>query len=347
MTRRFDHSLAIYALTPAGAALGARLRDALGGTLHTPVRMAAEHGAVGFRSFRELMADAFGRYRGHVCIAACGIVVRAVAGLLADKTRDPAVVVMDAAGEFAISLLSGHAGGANDLARAAARAVGGRAVITTATDVAGVTAVDELARELGMVLDNPGAVKHVSGALAAGEEVLVFDPAGVLDLGGPDRPGRFAYVGSPLELGDGPQIRADWRTGFVPEKAVVLRPRALHAGVGCRRGVSADEIVELVRGTFAERGWSLHSLAYLASIEAKRDEAGLLEAAATLDVGLRFYSARELAAAQAPHPSELVRKHMGVASVCEAAAMLSAGTGKLALGKRKTARATLAVALAV
>jgi len=339
--------LAIYALTPEGAALGARLRALLGGDLHTPERMAGEYGAIGFDALGELVAGTFGRYRRHAFIAACGIVVRVIAPLLRDKSVDPAVAVMDAAGRHVISLLSGHVGGANDLAHEIAGALGAVAVITTATDVAGVPAVDVLARDLGMVLENAGAVKHVSGALVAGKRVGVFDPGNFFPVVDRDHTAFFEYVSSPEALGDGPQIRVDWREGVLPEKAACLRPRVLHAGVGCRRGVAASEITAFVREVFAKRRLSLSSLAGLASIEAKRDEAGLLAAARDLGVGLQFYTAQSLSAVRVPNPSERVRAQMGVDGVCEAAAMLSAGTNRLLIAKQKTLRVTLAVALAV
>ncbi len=338
---------AIYALTAQGAALGRRLAGALGGELFTPERLAGRVDARAFGSLADLVSETFGRFRRHVFITACGVAVRVLAPHLRGKDKDPAVVALDAGGEFVVSLLSGHVGGANDLARTVAGLTGGRAVITTATDTAGAPAVDVMAVDAGMAVDNKAAVKHVNAALAEGRRVQIFDPCGLLN---PDAPGQarfFEWTASP-EMMDAnrPQVRVDWREGPIPEKAVVLRPRVLAAGVGCRRGTEAREIVALLRGVFAQRGLALSSLACLASIDVKRDEPGLLEAARELDAPLRFFTKSELGAVAVPNPSETVRKRMGVDGVCEAAAMLAAGTTRLLAAKHKSKRATAAVALA-
>ena len=118
-----------------------------------------------FGSLTEMVAASFRRYEGHVFIMATGIVVRTVAGLLVHKTEDPAVVVVDDRGMFAISLLSGHLGGANRLAGEVAAAIGAQPVITTATDMNAVPAIDVLALELGLRIENPNAIKTVNMAL--------------------------------------------------------------------------------------------------------------------------------------------------------------------------------------
>ncbi len=116
--------------------------------------------------------------------------------------------------------------------------------------------------------------------------------------------------------------------------------------MGCNRGTPVDEIVDLLRHTLDERGLSIRSLAVLASIEAKQDEPGLLEAARLLNVKTVFYTAAELAQVDAPHPSAVGEKHMGVRSVCEAAALQAAGPNRLLVPKTKTRNVTLALARA-
>lgn len=125
-------------------------------------------------NFKENLRAGFGKYDSLVCIMATGIVVRILAPLIVHKTSDPAVVVLDQKGKYAISLLSGHLGGANDLAREMAALSGGEAVITTATDVAGELSFDTFAKKYNMAIENIGQLKHISGALLAGKKVNVF-----------------------------------------------------------------------------------------------------------------------------------------------------------------------------
>ena len=125
-------------------------------------------------NFKENLRAGFSKYDSLVCIMATGIVVRILAPLIVHKTSDPAVVVLDQKGKYAISLLSGHLGGANDLAREMAAISGGEAVITTATDVAGELSFDTFAKKYNMAIENIGQLKHISGALLAGKKVSVF-----------------------------------------------------------------------------------------------------------------------------------------------------------------------------
>lgn len=133
-------------------------------------------------NFKENLRAGFGRYDSLVCIMATGIVVRILSPLIVHKTSDPAVVVLDQKGKYAISLLSGHLGGANDLAREMAVISGGEAVITTATDVAGELSFDTFAKKYDMAIENIGQLKHISGALLSGKKVNVFTDKNVAEL---------------------------------------------------------------------------------------------------------------------------------------------------------------------
>ena len=133
-------------------------------------------------NFKENLRAGFSKYDSLVCIMATGIVVRILAPLIVHKTSDPAVVVLDQKGKYAISLLSGHLGGANDLAREMAAISGGEAVITTATDVAGELSFDTFAKKYDMAIENIGQLKHISGALLSGKKVNVFTDKNVRKL---------------------------------------------------------------------------------------------------------------------------------------------------------------------
>ena len=343
--------LAVYALTSAGAAQARRLVPALPqATLFLPQGLAGRQaGEEPFQRLAEALATNFAHYGGHVVFAAAGIVVRALAPLLRHKTSDPAVVVVDQAGRFAVSLLSGHLGGANALARRVAEALGGQAVITTATDSAGLPSLEMLAGELGLGVENLAALAPVSMALLEGRPPAVHDPQGWLwPILERRWPGLFARVTADQACAqqDQPLIWVGWRCLEPPPGWLVLRPPALLVGLGCNRGASAEEMEALLRRVLAEEVLAPACLAGLASVQAKSDEAGLLELAARLGLTLKFYSPEELAQVEVPNPSPTVAKHMGVASVCEAAALLAAQSRRLLVSKQKSSNVTLAVALA-
>ena len=139
-------------------------------------KLAASHPGdlYGKENFKENLKAGFARYDYLVCIMATGIVVRILAPLIVHKTSDPGVVVLDQKGRHAISLLSGHLGGANDLAREMAFLTGGEAIITTATDVAGELSFDTFAKKHHMAIENIGQLKHISGTLLEGKPIRVI-----------------------------------------------------------------------------------------------------------------------------------------------------------------------------
>ena len=339
--------VAVYALTAPGSATAGRIVAELDSAeLFLPERLAAcSTDSRSFVTFVDILAQNWGHYSGHVAVAAAGIVVRAMAPLLADKKHDPAVVVLDHNGHYAVSLLAGHLGGANELARRIADILGGQAVITTGTDAMDRPSLDLLARDRRLIVENWEALPRISRAVLESETVMVRDPEGWLKPALEGWPELFHFADDP-SAGDDSVIWVGEELRPFPASWLIMRPPSLVAGMGCNRGTPADEIVTLLRRTLDDQGWSASCLAVLASIEAKQDEAGLLEAARLLNMKTVFYPAAELAQVDAPHPSAVVEKHMGVKSVCEAAALQAAGPNRLLVPKTKTRNVTLALARA-
>ena len=269
-----------------------------------------------------------------VLFLATGAAVRLVAPLLQDKRTDPGVVTVDDAARFAIALAGGHDGGANRLAERVAVSLGATPVVTTASDGLGVPALDSFGGDLGFKIEDDQDAAAVGSALVSGEPVYLASdqrwPLGPLpeNVVGPEglRP---------------PLIFVSDRLVDVPRPAVVYRPPSLVAGVGCSRGAGADEILALLRSSLERAELSERSVASLASIDAKRDEAGLLEAAERLGVPLRFHSAEALSVVEAPNPSSVVREAVGTPSVAEAAVVVSGAY--LVSEKRKSGMATVAI----
>ena len=346
---------AIWAITPNGAHLAARLCEEFpdAGLYVSEKVNIRELSAIRFSRLSDVLADTFAAYQGHLFVMSTGIVVRQIAPLLRNKTEDPAVVVMDELGCHAVSLAGGHLGGANELAVKAARAVDADPVITTATDLNHLPAIDVIAKEAGLGIENPPAVKQVSMAFLTGTQVRVHDPYGYLRGRLPENlclsgEARFGKAGSEGERTPGIWVddtghssRKDGREELV----LYLRPRSLFAGVGCNRGTDQSEIRSLVQKVFKDNDLSMESLAGIASISIKEDEQGILDTARELAVPLTFYEKEMLVkVTDIPSPSRMVEKHTGVKSVCEAAAIQAAGGGKLVVRKQKTANVTVAVA---
>lgn len=339
---------AVYALTPQGARLARILVNGLEADLFLPARL-SEHETIPFDRLLTVVAKNFFLYPKHVFVAAAGIVVRAISPHLKSKDLDPAVIVLDQEGKYVVSLLSGHLGGANELAREVAGLTGGSAVITTATDTAGVPAIDVLAKKRNLRIGNLEVVKSINMALLEGRPVQIFDPEDRLGLKY-QAPDAFCIKWVENEgqwRNEHPGVWVTWESkrAEIGMNRLIFYPKCLVAGVGCNRGTDAREILNLIKSTFQYQKISLQSLKCLTTIEAKRDEQSLLDAAEELKIPLLFFGKSDLESIKAPHPSSVVEKHMGVSSVCEATALLKTGGGRLLIPKTKSRNATLAVAL--
>jgi cobalamin biosynthesis protein CbiG len=330
--------LAIAALTPGGLDLGRRLVHALGRGEVISVQGDARRG------IQELFLSG----RPLVCVMALGIVVRLLGPVARDKTAEPPVVVVDEAGHFAVSVLGGHLGGANELTREVAAALGAVPVITTASEALGLPALDLVGRGRGWKIEGHSQLTAVAAAAVRGEPVAVYQDAGAADwwqeFGA--WPASFTRVESWPPGSCAGALAISDRVLAVPScPVVVYRPPTLALGVGCRRGVPRAEIEALFQEVCAGHGLAPPSLGVVATASLKADEPGLREFAAAHGVPLRAFGLDELAAVgPLPTPSEAVRARVGVAGVAEPAAMLAAGTRTLLVPKQRGTRVTMAVA---
>jgi len=310
--------------TPRGGALAAQLERAWPDARAFPGRPGAALRAAWAES------DAL------VAFMAAGAAIRLAAPLLAGKRVDPGLVCVDDAGRFAVALTGGHAGGANRLAARVAEALGAKPVVTTASDALGLPALDQFGADLGFRLEEGAELATVAAALVAGDPVtLLSDQRWPL----PPLPGNVTVAEEPVA----PCLVVSDRLVEWPRPALVYRPPSLLVGVGCSRGAPAEEILDLIDTALADAALAPASVATLASVDAKRGEPGLAAAARARGWPLRFHPAGELAVVPVPNPSAAAAHAVGTPSVAEAAA-LAAGRAELVVPKRKTARATVAVA---
>lgn len=325
-------NVALTAFTGRGAALARRIAEGLSreGFACFPAFGKKLAGAAGYENLRAWAGEQFARADALVFVGACGIAVRTIAPFVKDKFTDPAVVCVDEAGRFAVSLLSGHVGGANRLARLIADVTGGEAVVSTATDVNGLFAVDEWAAARGFAMDDRALAKEVSAALLRGET-----PGFASDFPMECPPGLRAGAAS---LG----VRVTARTDAGPfSRTLRLIPRCLTLGVGCRRGTEETAIRAAVERALS--GWDLRAVRAVCSIDLKKDEPGLLAFCRSLGLPLSVYSAERLRAVPGEFAfSEFVYQTTGVGNVCERAAALG---GRLVVRRYAGEGVTVAAAI--
>ncbi|MFC1578198.1 cobalt-precorrin 5A hydrolase [Thermodesulfobacteriota bacterium] len=350
-----QNKLAVWAVTPNGVKLADRLADSLpDADIYVSQNLAEKNTLhILFERLSATLEEKFGQYTGHVFIMATGIVVRVLAPLIQSKTNDPAVVVVDDLGLNAISLLSGHIGGANELTHKIAQIIEANPVITTATDINEVPAIDVLAMENGLFIENPAAIKSVNMALLKKETIGVHDPFDWLTKKLLNFESaafhKFTYDINKLSqqsvIKNNAFVYIDDAVNDLPSRVLILRPPTLVAGIGCNRGTDSEEISTHLKEVLESHRLAPTSLKCLASVDLKNDEAGLIAVAESLDLPLVFFTREQLNQAKGiKNPSPVVEKHIGVKSVCEAAAILASRDGTLIVSKQSTQNVTVAIA---
>ncbi len=314
------------------------------------------------------------QFRDHcalIFVGACGIAVRAVAPWVKDKLSDSPVLVVDEEGRYVIPLLSGHVGGANELARLLASRLGAVPVVTTATDIRGKFAVDVFAQKNGLrIVDREGIVQ-VSSKVLRGETIIVAAelPEGTagrlsknqgLSASQPSDDQRLSAAQPPegirlvwLRPGQLLEEKADVlisERADMPEQAdravLRLKPRDYVLGIGCRKGKTEAEISALAEAGLARLGISWEDVAAVASIDRKQDEPGLCSLTRARRIPFVTFSEEQLQTVEGVfHGSPFVAQTVGVDNVCERAALAACGDGgALVLEKQAENGVTLAVA---
>jgi len=359
--KMFDRGVAIIALTRKGVETATKISMALEkleiknnvfspeqcvpwGTMPLDVRLG------------EFVKGIFGEVDAIIGVMAAGIIVRAVAPCLKSKLSDPAVVCVDVSGRFAISLLSGHYGGANELTRIIAREIGAIPVITTASDVMGKMSVDEAARLLHCKIQNPDSLVAVNSALVNGKHV------GLVVVGDVKISANmiFGYdvkyadtvkeAVAPLKNFDAGVIITEkpMSTERLPKSVTILTPKKITVGVGARKSASANEIVAAVNSALARADLPLERVDRLATVDIKKASPSMVSAAEKLGLPIDFVSVEALRAVKhegLSPDSKLVEEKIGVGGVCERAALITAGkNAELILKKMKMNGVMVAVA---
>ncbi|MGE9291627.1 MAG: precorrin-4 C(11)-methyltransferase [Puniceicoccales bacterium] len=343
---RFAGRIAVYGLTEAGCQTARAVASLLNGTAFTSAKHfqdAHHEEAFDPGKLSALIARNWQRFDAHVFVMASGIVVRKIASLLESKDSDPAVVVLDEAQKFAQSLVSGHLGGANRLCQDIAQLTAAQAVLSTGSDVQGLTAFDEIAATRGWRIENIDTLKTLNSALLehktiglfgfTTEEAEVYSEApNLLRLEDPtDVPTTEAIV----------TLDADPPANFAGP-CLRLTRLPLVVGVGCRKGVPREMIASAIRETCERYSLDESRIEHLASVDQKKDEPGILAIAAERGWESHFLPSSELEKQSPPNPSSFVAQTVSTPSVAEAAC-LAIGKGRLLVPKQKLGPVTVAL----
>ena len=339
----------ILYFTHTGSVLAAKLAREL-------ARVANVTYASGKGCCKEWTAEHFRKGNVLVYIGACGIAVRAVAPHIGSKETDPAVIVIDEKGENVIPILAGHLGGANEWARKIAELTKGKAVLTTATDVNGIFAVDLFAKENQLLIgDLKKAARFTASLLEEGKasvvtprkyaDVIQFEDGIPAELKAYDLPDEqlAGQHGENVAL-----ITPDVEPSTDPDAPLRLIPRCVILGMGCRKGKSYEELRDFAEETLRELCLGREAVCAIASIDVKKEEPGLVSLAADLGVPLQTFNAEELEKTELENwtfmESDRVREYVGTGNVCERAAA-AAGARKILIGKTAKDGMTICVGM--
>ena len=274
-----------------------------------------------------LLEKTFNKYDLHIFVAATGAVVRIIEGKFKSKDTDPAVITIDDHANFVISLLSGHLGGANEECKKIANGIGAIPVITTASDVGGKIAVDTLSQKIKAKLNDLDGAKRVTSLIVNGENVSLHLPKNIVNH---DENSAGAIIVSN-------------RKNIEISKII---PQNIFIGIGCKRGVSKEHIIEKLKYAMDKQNLELSAIKMAASAWVKSDEIGLIEAMEELGIPIKFFDKEEILKVEdlVEERSEFVKKHIGVYGVSEPCAFLaSSGKGAFLAKKIKLDGMTLSI----
>jgi cobalt-precorrin 5A hydrolase len=310
--------IAVLSITKNGAELSKRLFNSIKCDVYVKEDFKFNGAKVIDFPLKKFVKKIFKMYDALVFIMATGIVVRVVADCLKDKFEDPAVVVIDEKGKFVISLLSGHVGGANELAKKLSKLLNAVPVITTASDVNGIESIDMIAKRYGFEIERREDLSKVSAAIVNSEPVdFIVDPE--LDI----------EIESKSYIDSAAQVYITNKVVFSKKLHVILRPKNLVLGIGCKKNIQIKKLLQFVENSLVFSNLSKNSIRAIATIELKKNEDALLKLSGYLNVPLKIYSVEDIKRVENLFEgSEFVKRVIGVGAVARPVGYLESNMGK-------------------
>ncbi|MCR5168629.1 MAG: cobalamin biosynthesis protein [Oscillospiraceae bacterium] len=308
---------AIISFTEDGRLISERLAAGMSGCTRFCFHKHSDENAEAFTELSVLITDIFGRYDALVFISSVGIAVRAVAPYIRSKLTDPAVTSVDDSGRFAVSVLSGHIGGANELTINIAKIIGAVPVITTSTDTHGLFSPDIFAKKNSLVITDMSAAKAVASAVVNGEKVGLKCAYPHSEIPGELSGCDSGKIGICIS-GNADDKPFDTTLNLLPENIAV--------GIGCKKNTPCDAIKKHILSVFSDNGLDIRRLSAAATIDIKAEEPGLIGFCEEYGLVLKTYTADELMSVTGDFThSDFVEKTTGADNVCERAAVCEGG----------------------
>ena len=331
-----DMNITIFSFTKNGKDINIRLMDILKNNnifSYTMSKYLTDSRMKAFTDLKETVKEHFND-DAIIFVGATGIAIRSIAPYVKDKFSDPAILVIDELGRFVIPLLSGHVGGANELAEYIGGVLGATPIITTATDINGAFAVDVFAKKHDLIISSRKLAKDVSAALLDGKPVDIESEIVKIDVS--DIKKKLNPVNLDCEF----KVRITDR--IYENEVLTLIPKDIYLGVGCKKNTDTQKMWDFVNETLKEAGIDVRAVKAVGSIDIKKDENAIKELAGKLSVPFNTFSKDELNGVEGEfNESEFVKQTVGVGNVCERSVLIQCNN--LIMGKTARDGMTLAI----
>ena len=333
--------MAIISVSDKGKTLALKLKDKLDDD-STIIRCDLYH-----KNVKNYFPVLFYEYDAIIAIMASGILIRSIAPLVESKVTDPAVLNIDDNGNFVISTLSGHLGGANELAHKISGLIDATPVITTSTDVNKKLGIDVLAKDLYLTIDNTEEILYFNKAILEGHELsFTINPNKNFDY-------LFEYLNNntleiDLSIYYSSKISVDEVHVEVDEHNIILKEKKIVVGIGCRRGKECEKIYDGLKKSLDDLNIMPSRVNMLTSAEIKKDEKGILELSDKLEIPVEFVKIDKLKLFESRDvtKSDFVYSKFGIYGVCEPSALIMAGfDSKLIYKKTSYDGVTISIAV--
>lgn len=329
---------AVISLTAKGSKIAPEIVSALNekhDAMHYCFHKYPVENGVIFEDLQLLVNELFYVCDGLIFVSAAGIAVRKIAPLLRSKLTDPAVVAIDEGGRFAVSLLSGHIGGANVLTEYIAEKTGAMPVITTATDTGGKFSPDSFAAANNLNICDMNAAKEIAAAVLNGKKIGISSD--------------FPYNNLPSDFTADCNAEYGICISETKDKKPFLHtlnlvPKSISVGLGCKKNTDCEMFESFVFDNLKLNNINITQVRFAATIDIKKNEAAILRFCRKYSIRLKFYTAEQLMSAKGEfNASEFVQKTTGADNVCERSAAMEGG--KIIVPKYSESGMTFAAAL--